>query len=222
MKKVSIIVLVFSFLSFQQAFAQMSKGELKEWKTKLKDLGPEGLKELTDENEGNKVKVTNLEARVTNLEQEKGDLKQELQDLKDALARKEAQVKEAEAKAAAAAVVEEPTETMASTTPTTPSTATTKNTTPATKTAIQKGVVFKVQIGSFKKVDITKYFNRNKNFSGDVDEDGTMKYTLGMFDDYWEADAFKKYLRAMGVKDAWIVAYKDGKRANIKDVLEGQ
>ena len=48
-----------------------------------------------------------------------------------------------------------------------------------------------------------------------------MRYTLGEFRDYWEADKFKKYLREMGVKDAWIVPYKDGKRVPIKDVLEG-
>lgn len=83
------------------------------------------------------------------------------------------------------------------------------------------GVVFKIQIGAFRNKDLTKYFENNKNFSGDVDADGTKKYTLGYFSDYWEADRFKKYLREMGVKDAWIVPYKDGKRLNIKDVLEG-
>ena len=36
-----------------------------------------------------------------------------------------------------------------------------------------------------------------------------------------EADTFKKYLREMGVKDAWIVSFKDGQRVPIKDVLEG-
>ena len=32
---------------------------------------------------------------------------------------------------------------------------------------------------------------------------------------------FKKYMREMGVKDAWIVPYRDGERVEIKDVLEG-
>jgi hypothetical protein len=47
------------------------------------------------------------------------------------------------------------------------------------------------------------------------------KVTLGNFRDYWEADKFKKYLRDMGVKDAWIVPFKDGQRVDIKEVLEG-
>lgn len=209
----------FSFLTVQQAFAQMSKAEIKEWKVKMKELGPTGLKDLVDENDGNKVKVTNLEARVTNLEQEKGDLAQEVKDLKDALARKEA---EAKAAAEAVAAVATPTENAENSENVETTETTSTSSDGNMKAPIQKGVVFKVQIGAFKTVDITKYFNRNKNFSGEVDEDGTMKYTLGVFPDYWEADAFKKYLRAMGVKDAWIVAYKNGKRANIKDVLEGQ
>lgn len=89
------------------------------------------------------------------------------------------------------------------------------------KTVDPKGVLFKVQIGSFKNKDLTKYFQNNKNFSGEIDEDGAKKYTLGIFKEYWEADNFKKYLRDMGVKDAWIVSYKDGRRVNIKDALEG-
>jgi hypothetical protein len=78
-----------------------------------------------------------------------------------------------------------------------------------------------VQIGAFRDKNLQKYFKNHKNFSGEVDADGTKKYTLGCFKDYWEADNFKKYMREMGVTDAWIVAYKDGKRVPIKDVLEG-
>ncbi|MBC7450832.1 MAG: Ezrin/radixin/moesin family protein [Cytophagales bacterium] len=84
-----------------------------------------------------------------------------------------------------------------------------------------KGVVYKVQIGAFKNKDLSKYFENNKNFSGEVDADGTKKYTLGSFASYYEAENFKKYLRQMGVSDAWVVAYKDGARVEIKDALEG-
>jgi len=93
-------------------------------------------------------------------------------------------------------------------------------TTPSNSMAAD-GVVYKVQIGAFKNKDLSKYFDNNKNFSGDVDADGTKKYTLGAFPTYWEADNFKKYLREMGVSDAWVVAYKDGKRVELKDALEG-
>jgi hypothetical protein len=83
------------------------------------------------------------------------------------------------------------------------------------------GVVFKVQIGAFRNKDLSKYFENNENFGGETDADGVQKITLGKFRDYWEADTFKKYLREMGVNDAWIVPYKDGTRVAMKDVLEG-
>jgi cell division protein FtsB len=88
-------------------------------------------------------------------------------------------------------------------------------------TMAAKGVVYKVQIGAFKNKDLSKYFENNKNFSGEVDTDGNKNYTLGAFPTYWEADNFKKYLREMGVSDAWVVAYKEGKRIELKDALEG-
>jgi hypothetical protein len=88
-------------------------------------------------------------------------------------------------------------------------------------TMAAKGIIYKVQIGAFKNKDLSKYFENNKNFSGETDADGTKKYTLGAFPTYWEADNFKKYLREMGVSDAWVVAYKDGKRVELKDALEG-
>jgi septal ring factor EnvC (AmiA/AmiB activator) len=97
----------------------------------------------------------------------------------------------------------------------------TQNQVTATSGGVVPGVIFKVQIGAFRNKDLSKYLNNSKNFSGDTDADGTRKYTLGAFTDYWEADNFKKYLREMGVKDAWVVAYKDGNRISIKEALEG-
>jgi hypothetical protein len=89
-----------------------------------------------------------------------------------------------------------------------------------TSTDDQRGVVFKVQIGAFKNKDLSKYAQNNPNFSADKNEEGFNQFSLGVFRDYWDADTFKKYLREMGVKDAWIVSYRDGKRVPIKDVLE--
>ncbi len=220
MKKLGIIMMIFGFFSLQQAYSQvMSKAEAKEWKNKAKALGPQGLKDLVDENEGNKVKVTNFEVQITELEKENKELAQEVKDLKDALARKEI-----EAKALADSVkrqAENEADIVAATSSENEASGKKGTKIQSQKTKVQKGVVFKVQIGAFRNKDLTKYLNRHKNFSGEVDPDGTMKYTLGVFSDYWEADVFKKYLREMGVKDAWVVAYRNGKRANIKDVLEG-
>ena len=138
-----------------------------------------------------------LATEVVKLKQENEVLKAQVSDLNTKL--KAAQAAQEERQQAAAAVAANvPVNTMAA-----------------------KGIVYKVQIGAFKNKDLSKYFENNKNFSGEVDEDGTKKYTLGAFPTYWEADNFKKYLREMGVSDAWVVAYKDGKRIELKDALEG-
>jgi hypothetical protein len=85
-----------------------------------------------------------------------------------------------------------------------------------------KGLVFKVQIGAYKKRDLGGTIEREKPqeiFEQERSE-GVNTYTLRRFRDYWQANQFKKELRAMGLKDAWIVAVKDGKRVPLKDVLQ--
>ena len=81
-----------------------------------------------------------------------------------------------------------------------------------------KGIVYKVQVGAFRKKDLSKFLKKGNFWEEDID--GTRKYTIGYFRDYWEANEFKNYLRQMGVKDAWIVAYEDNERKDIKEVLE--
>lgn len=163
----------------------------KEWKKKAKSLDPLEYKSLIEEQAKLRSESSELNAKMLSFEEQMGAKDTEISKLK-------AELQEAQAK-----LTEEQT----------------SNVTGNKVSA--KGVVFKVQIGAFRNKDLSKYFENNQNFSGDVDPDGVKKYTLGYFGEYWEADNFKKYLREMGVKDAWIVPYKDGQRVNIKDVLEG-
>jgi hypothetical protein len=81
-----------------------------------------------------------------------------------------------------------------------------------------EGVVFKVQIGAYKGITLAD----DNSASFGAEKSDLNKYTIGVFKDYWEADTFKKYMREMGVKDAWIVSYRDGQRVDIKEVLEGK
>ena len=85
-----------------------------------------------------------------------------------------------------------------------------------------KGLVFKVQIGAYKQRDLSNVLEGEKPqevFEQERLEDVNM-YTLRHFRDYWKANQFKKELRAMGLKDAWIVAFQDGKRVPLKDVVQ--
>lgn len=196
---VLILILCLSVCLVSTSYAQKNKKSKedkaleKEWKKKAKSLDPLEYKNLIDEQNRLKNEASALSAKMMSIDDQMSSKDTEISRLK-------AELKDMEAKLA-----EEQS----------------SNVTGTGKKMTSKGVVFKVQIGAFRNKDLTKYFENNQNFSGDVDADGVKKYTIGYFGDYWEADRFKKYLREMGVKDAWIVPYKDGQRVNIKDVLEG-
>ncbi|NMM47103.1 Ezrin/radixin/moesin family protein [Marinigracilibium pacificum] len=196
-----IIVLGLSLVPLE-GHAQLSKQERKEWKKKKKSMSEEAFKQMVDENKSLKAQVSSLNNQLSALEPQ-------LNEKDNTIATLEKQLRQAQAEVTAAQrALEE-------------SAAGGGNQQQASGYSMdESGVVFKVQVGAFKNKDLSKYFENHPNFGGET-EDGLQKITLGQFRDYWEADTFKKYLREMGVKDAWIVAYKDGNRVPLKDVLEG-
>lgn len=195
MKNKALFLSLIAFGTFHFCIAQE---DLKEWKSKLKKLTPEEYKQLVEDNSKLQNQLSESQGEVDHLRSEG--------EAKDAeIVKLEKELEEAKNSVTSASEV--------ASTPSAESSSVTGKS--------DAGIVYKVQIGAFKNKDLKKYLNNSKNFSGDVDADGTRKYTLGQFTEYWEADQFKKYLREMGVKDAWIVSYKDGKRVPIKDALEG-
>lgn len=202
MKKLSAIltlVLVGAFVS--SSYAQLSKDEAKEWKNKAKEYkkDPEALKNLVEEHQSLQGQVNSLKSENNAMQSRLSDKDAKISELQDDLTKLRSDLSAAKAEARKAKA--EPA-------------------TPTTGSNMVDGVVFKVQIGAFRNKDLSKYFDNNPNFGGESADD-MQKITLGQFRDYWEADTFKKYLREMGVKDAWIVSYKDGNRVELKDVLEG-
>ena len=200
--KVTIVCLALIF-SGMQVFAQLSKAEKKEWKKKAKEYSknPSELKTLIEAKQAADNDNTALKGQISTLNNEVSDKNAKIADLEDQLSKMRGDL--TSTKAELAQLKENP---------------------PApviNPMDFSKGVVFKVQIGAFKNKDLSKYFDNNPNFGGEAVDKGEQKYTIGVFRDYWEADKFKKYMREMGVKDAWIVPFKDGQRVEIKDVLEG-
>ena len=204
MKRISILLvgLFVCLASFSDSYAQLSKEEKKEWKKKYKayksDL--EAFKNLVEENSSLKSQVNNSKGQVSSLQSQVADKDAQISELQ-AQNRKlsgdvstaQAAARKAQADAASA---------------------------PASGNW-DKGVVFRVQIGAFEKAADMEEFNTGGEEFKAENSDGMQKVTLGNFRDYWVADKFKKSLREMGVKDAWIVPFKDGQRVDIKDVLEG-
>ncbi|MCC5932163.1 MAG: Ezrin/radixin/moesin family protein [Cyclobacteriaceae bacterium] len=203
MKRVALLLtLVILLGGINTTYAQLSKKEQKEWKKRLRRTSPDQFKRMYDENNAVKEDLTSLQVQVNSLKSAVNEKDAKIAELTDELRRSESVVNDA--KRSAAQALQEA-EQMKRTSNQIPS----------------KGVFFRVQIGAFRNKDLSKYFDNHDNFGGEIDEDGMQRITLGIFNDYWEADTFKKYLREMGVSDAWIVPYKDGARVTMKDVLEG-
>jgi len=192
------LALIFSGI---QVFAQLSKAEKKEWKKKAKEYSknPAELKSLIEAKQAADADNSTLKGQVGTLNSEVSDKNAKIADLEDQLAKMRSDL--TTTKAELAQLKETPP--------------------PPSPMDFSKGVIFKVAIGAFKNKDLSKYFDNNPNFGGEATEKGEQHFTIGVFRDYWEADKFKKYMREMGVKDAWIVPFKDGVRVEIKDVLEG-
>jgi len=200
MKKITTILVLALFVTFSyEGVAQMSKKEAKEWKKRIKKLSPEQYKTLLDENKSLKGQVSSLKTELSGVDQQIADKDDQIAQYQDQVADLRDQL--SKAKQAAQQPVQQPTQ-------------------PAPSGNYDQGIAFKVQIGAFAKKDLSEYDGASENFAAEKNESGLQQYVLGAFRDYWEADTFKKYLREMGVKDAWIVSYKDGQRVPIKEVLE--
>lgn len=197
-----VIILCLAFIfSGSQVYAQLSKAEKKEWKKKAKQYAknPATLKEMTEAKQAADNQVTKLSTDVKQLQSTVSDKNARIAELEDQVARMRSDLAATQAKLAElqATPVIHPLD-------------------------FSKGIVFRVQIGAFKKKDLAKYFDNNPNFGGEAaekDPNDPQRITIGVFRDYWEADTFQKYMREMGVKDAWIVPYNDGQRVELKDVL---
>ena len=77
-------------------------------------------------------------------------------------------------------------------------------------------IVYKIQIGVYKNPISTDVF---KGLSPVCSEafTGGIKYFAGAFTVYKDAQNAKEYIKSMGLTDAFVVAYFNGKRVNVED-----
>jgi hypothetical protein len=200
MKTRLLLVCLALIFSGSQVFAQLTKAEKKEWKKKAKEYrkNPASLKTLSEEKQTADNTVAKQNGDIKQMQSTISDKNAKIAELEDQLARMRSELTTAQAELAAL-----------------------KTAPPVNSMDFSKGIVFKVQVGAFTNKDLSKYFDNNPNLGGEAaGKDEPQRITIGIFRDYWEADTFKKYMRDMGVKDAWIVPYKDGARVEIKDVMD--
>jgi len=186
------ILLLTSFLFVVQAYGQLPKKERRVWKKELRKLSPEEFKSMVDER-------IHLRHMIDLLSEEDSNLKTRVFQLEQSLVSREEKLRKVantlKALEIQLGLVNEKGERW------------------------DKGVVFKVQIGALNK----KAFEQvpERSYTMEIEEDISYKqYVVGNFRDYNEADLLKKHMRKVGVRRAWIVPYKDGKRVPLKDVLD--
>ncbi len=84
------------------------------------------------------------------------------------------------------------------------------------KSSTAKGLMHKVQVGDFNDPTLKAFQEEGDFWEKDQILDGESfrkVYTIGYFTDNFQAQAFKKMLRDMGVKDAYVQTYQDGKKS---------
>jgi hypothetical protein len=168
--------------------------ERKEWKKRIKEMDPLAIRDMSEQN--NKLKKENaaLKKQVIELQDGSSSTTTMMDSKNQEIASLQTQVDSLKK--------------------------TVDNNVSSSGDDYTKGVVYKVQIGAFRNKDLSKFQDKG-NFWIE-EEDGVKKYTIAYFRDYWEADTFKQYMIKMGVKDAWIVAYENNARRDIKQVLDAK
>ncbi len=78
-----------------------------------------------------------------------------------------------------------------------------------------EGLIFKVQIGAFKTRPDDNAFGNITPIAGETTASGYTRYTAGFFDAFPSANGAKNDLSKKGFKDAYVVAYYNGKRISL-------
>jgi hypothetical protein len=184
-----VIIATVFFNCSSKTVGGLTKEEYKSWKLQKKEMSPEEFKALVEEKSQLSQENSNLLEKISYVEQQINRKEDEI----DKLARQ---------------VISLSTEQNQDS----------NSSQHSLKEDWNKGIVFKVQLAAFDELDLRE-FTENGSDLKIIDEEGYIKYILGQFRDYDMADLFKKKLRKIGVKEAWVVPYKDGKRVALKEVL---
>ena len=80
-----------------------------------------------------------------------------------------------------------------------------------------RGLVYRVQVGAFRKPVPNEFFREFSPVSGDILPNGLTCYMAGYFNNVNTASTAKNDIRTIGYKDAFIVAYCDGKRISFAE-----
>lgn len=182
----------------------LTKKEKKEWRKKKKRMSEEDFRMLYEQNTAMKATIASSEGEIASLESQVSSKDEQISDLQKQVTRMQAayQAAQRELENLKAQPAAQPA----------------YNPNVVNGEDFSVGVVFKVQVGAFRKMDLEKYAETSKEFNQEEMEE-LRRYVIGNFRNYEDANVLKRYLREMGLQDAWIVPYKDNKRVPLKEVI---
>lgn len=174
---------------------QLSKEEEKEWKKTAKEYvkNPEALAQLTKDKQ-------ELQRINNSLESDNNLLKTQMNTKDNRIASLESQIDQLSMDLEAAQMAE-------------PISQPVFTSTDNPDERVPMGTIYRVQIGAFEKDKnkIPSELDTTKDLTIEQSEN-YQKIVLGQFTNKAEAEKLQKHLRKVGVKDAWVVVYKDGVR----------
>ncbi|MCB0568318.1 MAG: hypothetical protein KDC66_01070 [Phaeodactylibacter sp.] len=201
MRLLTIIFLTLSILITGQVQAQkLSKQEKKELKAKLKNYkqNPNQLLSLEDdldhyrqENQQLQAQMAQVQAEANRKDSKVASLQQEVDQLNMSLRTAQESIRQLNNDQAT-----------------------------ASKGPDMSGLVFRVQIGAYGKTNVPANLDKdNDNMDLEV-VDGLQKIIIGMFRDMNEADQLRAHMQKIGIKDAWVVPYRDGVRITMEEAKQ--
>lgn len=85
---------------------------------------------------------------------------------------------------------------------------------------LPEGLIFKVQIGAFRNPIPQDLFKGMSPITGETTSQGFTRYTAGLFTKYGSADKAKGVIVDLGYKDAFVVAFLNGKRISNTEAMK--
>lgn len=180
---------------------ELSKEDAKIWKKKAKEYrrNPAALKALADDVDRYREEAATYSAQVNEMEAERANQRQQIAQLERDNVRLQDEL--SELRRALADMNNQPQQ-------------------PAMGDDLS-GLVFRVQIGAYQALNMPANLDgENDNMDLEV-VDGLQKIIIGHFPDVESAEALRSYMQKIGVKDAWVVAYQDGARVPMSQVVPG-
>ena len=87
-------------------------------------------------------------------------------------------------------------------------------------TELPEGKVYQVQMGFYQYLDLVSFNDKLKTVRAE-EIDGKKRYVIGHFDNLLDAVQFSNDIKRIGVSDAFVTEYIDGKRNMNFDAYEG-